>query len=121
MCPTLQFSALALIQAKIYLKGDKDFCSIAADGKLALIGLVKIPPNDARSVAIPIVPKRIGEVQIEVSSILQLKLGGWYRNAAGDAIIKKLLVVVSNILRTRQCERVIWSAKTEKLTKVILL
>ena len=84
-------------QAKIYLRGDKDFCSIATDRKLALIGLVIVPANDARSVAVPIVPKRIGEIQIEVTSILQVKIDRSYMNSAGDAVRRKLLVVVGVI------------------------
>ena len=88
-------------QAKIYLRGDKDFCSIAADRKLALIGSVNIPPNDARSVAFPIVPNRIGEIEIEVSLILQIKYADSYRNFAGDVVRRRLLVVVR--LRTNIC------------------
>ena len=53
-----------------------------------------MPPKDARSVAVPIVPKRIGEIQLEVSSILQVKIGNSYMNSAGDAVKRKLLVVV---------------------------
>ena len=85
---------LSFRQAKLYIKGDKHFCSIAADNKLALIGVVNIPANDARSVAVPIVPKRIGEIQLQVSSILQIKIGNSYMNSAGDAVIRTLLVVV---------------------------
>ena len=85
---------LSFRQAKLYIKGDKHFCSIAADNKLALIGVVNIPANDARSVAVPIVPKRIGEIKLEVSSILQIKIGNSYMNSAGDAVIRTLLVVV---------------------------
>ena len=79
---------------KLYLKGDKDFCSIAVDRKLGLIGLVIVPANDARSVAVPIVPKRIGEIEIEVSSILQVKLDNIFMNVAGDAVKRKIFVVV---------------------------
>ena len=82
------------LQVKLYLKGDKDFCSTAADGKYAVIGIVRVPPNDARSVAVPIVPKRIGEIFLEVSSIFQVKDHGSYVNSAGDTVIRKLLVVV---------------------------
>ena len=89
-----------LHQAKLYLKGNQDFCSIAADRKLALIGTVNVPPNDARSVAVPIVPKRIGEIQIEVSSILQVKIDRSYMNSAGDALRKTLLVVVRVLLNS---------------------
>ena len=78
----------------MYIKGAKDFCSIATDRKLAPIGVVNVPPNDARSVAVPIVPKRVGEIEIEVTSILQVKIGGSYFNSAGDAVRRKLLVVV---------------------------
>ena len=53
-----------------------------------------MPSKDARSVAVPIVPKRIGEIQLEVSSILQVKIGNSYMNSAGDAVKRKLLVVV---------------------------
>lgn len=94
---TLSIPLLSLHQVKIYLKGNRDFCSIAADRKLALIGIVKVPPNDARSVAVPIVPKRIGEIQIKVSSILQIKIDGSYMNSAGDAVERKLLVVVGTL------------------------
>ena len=85
---------LSFRQAKLYIKGDKQFCSIAANDKLALIGKVDIPANDARSVAVPIVPKRIGEIQVQVSSILQIKVGNSYMNSAGDAVTRTLLVVV---------------------------
>jgi len=79
---------------KLYLKGDKDFCSIALDRKLTLIGRIKVPDNDARSVAVPIVPKRIGEIEVEVSSILQVKINNVYMNIAGDAVRRKVFVVV---------------------------
>ena len=87
---------LFLHQAKIYLKGDNDFCSFAADQKLGLIGMVTIPPNDARSLAVPIFPKRIGTVEVEVSSVFQTKLfRDRYMNAAGDYVRRRLLVEVS--------------------------
>lgn len=89
--------SLYLNQAKIYIRGGEGFCSIAADDKLALIGKVDIPPNDARSVAVPIVPKRTGEVEVEVASIFQT----WFRNA-GDSVRRKLLVVVSMIFGDTQ-------------------
>lgn len=79
----------------MYLRGDQDFCSIAQNRELSSIGNVRVPPRDARSVAVPIVPKRVGETEIEVSLIVQIKHGGSFRNAAGDIVIKKLLVVVS--------------------------
>lgn len=53
-----------------------------------------MPANDARSVAVPIVPKRIGEIQVEVSSILQVKIDNAYMNIAGDAVQRKIFVVV---------------------------
>ena len=74
--------------------GAKDFCSIATDRKLALIGIVKVPPYEARSVAVPIVPKRVGEIEIEVKSIFQVKFDGFYLNSAGDVGRRKLLIVV---------------------------
>ena len=85
---------LSFRQAKLYLKGKKHFCSIATDDKLALIGVVNIPANDARSVAVPIVPKKIGGIRVQVSSILQIKIGNSYMNAAGDAVTKTLFVLV---------------------------
>ena len=85
---------LSFRQAKLYLKGDKQFCSIAADDKLALIGVVNIPAKDARSVAVPIVPKKIGEIRVKVSYILQIKIGNSYMNSAGDAVRKTLFVLV---------------------------
>lgn len=85
---------LALHKARLYIRGHKDFCSIAADRKLAFIGVVDVPSNDARSVAVPIVPKRIGEIEIEVSAILQMNFGGSYLNSGGDAVKRKLLIVV---------------------------
>ncbi|XP_027048067.1 ophiophagus venom factor-like [Pocillopora damicornis] len=81
------------LRAKIYLQGDKDFCSTAADGKKAQIGIVDIPPGNARSVAVPIVPKRIGEISIEVSVILAGDVGGAMMNQAGDSVRRKLYVV----------------------------
>ena len=53
-----------------------------------------MPPNNARSVAVPIVPKRVGEIEIEVTSILQVNIGGSYLNSAGDAVRRKLLIEV---------------------------
>ena len=84
-------------QAKLYLKDDKDFCSIAANGKLALIGVVNVPVNDARSVAVSIVPKKIGEIQIEVSSILLIKFRNGYIYGAADTVKKTLLVLVCTL------------------------
>ena len=85
---------LSFRQAKLYLKGDKHFCSIAAYDKLALIGVVNIPANDARSVAVPIVPKKIGGIRVQVSSILQIKIGNSFMNSAGDTVTKTLFVLV---------------------------
>ena len=52
---------------------DKDFFSIAVDHKLALIGRTKVPGSDVRSVAVPIIPKKIKEIEVKVSSFLQVK------------------------------------------------
>ena len=88
---------LSFRQAKLYIKGDKHLCSIASDGKLALIGMVNIPANESRSVAVPIVPKKIGEIRVQVSSILQIKIGSSYLNAGADAVRRTLLVVVCTL------------------------
>ncbi|XP_078345207.1 complement C3-like [Oculina patagonica] len=81
-------------RVKIYLKGSADFCSFATADKLSLIGMVIIPPNDARSVTVPIFAKRAGKVQVEVSAVFQIKmLRDTYVNAAGDTVRRKLLVV----------------------------
>ena len=56
--------------------------------------MVKVPPNDARSVAVPIVPKRTGEIFLEVSSIFEVKDYTTYLSSARDTVIKKLFVVV---------------------------
>lgn len=88
-------------QAKLYLKDGKDFCSIAANGKLALIGVVNLPVNDTRSIAVSIVPKKIGEIQIEVSSILQIKFGNGYMEVAADTVKKTLLVLVCTLYWSR--------------------
>ena len=85
---------LSFRQAKLYIKGDKHFCSITADDKLALIGVVNLPANDSRSVAVPIIPKKIGWIRVQVSSILQIKIGNSYMNYAGDAVTKTLFVLV---------------------------
>ena len=85
----------SLHQVKIYLKGSDEFCSFATNGKLALIGMVIIPPNAARSVTVPVLPKRTGEVEVEVSAIFQVKfLTNTYANNAGDSVRRKLLVEV---------------------------
>ena len=42
----------------------------------------------------PIVPKRIGEISIEVSVILAGDVGGAMMNQAGDSVRRKLYVVV---------------------------
>ena len=55
---------------------------------------MKVPANDARSVAVPIVPKRIGEIEVEVSSILQVNIDNAFMNIAGDAVKRKIFVVV---------------------------
>ena len=47
--------------------------------------------------AVPIVPKRIGEIQIEVLVILKVKVEGAFMNSAADAVKRKLLVVVGEI------------------------
>lgn len=58
--------------------------------------MVTIPPNDARSVAVPIFPKRIGEVEVKVSSVFQMKIfRDTYMNIAGDSVTRRLLVEVS--------------------------
>jgi len=45
-------------------------------------------------VAVPIVPRRIGEIELQVSSIVYIKLGESYTSNPGDAVKRKLLVVV---------------------------
>ena len=86
---------LFLYQAKIYLRADNAFCSFVADQKRGLIGMVIVPPNDARSVTVPIFPKIFGEVDIEVLSVFGVNLGGFYLFVPGDSVRKRLLVEVS--------------------------
>ena len=87
---------LFLYQAKIYLKADNAFCSfVAGYQRLGLIGMVTVPPNDARSVTVPIFPKIAGEVNIEVSSVFELKFGDYYLSVGADSVRKGLLVEVS--------------------------
>lgn len=57
--------------------------------------MVIVPPNDARSVTVPIFPKIVGEVDIEVSSVFGLNFGGSYLSAVADSVRKRLLVEVS--------------------------
>ena len=79
---------------KLYLKGDKDFCSIASDNKYAFIGIINVPFNDARSVTVPIIPKIVGEVNVEVMAIGTIpEIGVTFDMDA--AVRKRLLVVVS--------------------------
>lgn len=96
----LPIASFCLHQAKIYLKGGENFCSTADAGQLALIGVVVVQPDDAKSVTVPIVPKITGEIEVEVASIFQTKLFGdsWVNNAA-DAVRRKLVVVVRMFLR----------------------
>ena len=86
-----------LHQAKIYIKGGEDFCSTADPGKLALIGTVNVPPKDAKSVSVAIVPKIIGEIEVEVASVFKVKLGYAFFSAVADSVTRKLLVVVRMI------------------------
>ena len=88
-------TSLYLNQANIYIKGSEGFCSIASDGQLVKIGEVDIPRNDARSVAVPIVPKRTGEVDVEVVSVFQ--------HHTADSVVRKLFVVVSMETLNRIC------------------
>ena len=59
--------------------------------------MVNVPVNDARSVAVSIVPKKIGEIQIEVSSILLIKFRNGYIYGAADTVKKTLLVLVCTL------------------------
>lgn len=93
------FFFVVFIQAKLYIIGDKDHCSIAAEGKSAFIGSVDLKPNEAKSVAAPIVPKRIGEIPIQVNAVLQIKVNDNYLNSFGDSVKRKLLVVVRIIIK----------------------
>ncbi|KAK2565794.1 Complement C3 [Acropora cervicornis] len=97
-----QFSVLITVynynlmemRAKLYIKGDKDHCSIAAKGQSAFIGFVDLQPNEAKSVVAPIVPKRTGEIPIQVDAVFQIKFNGNFLNTFGDSVKRKLLVVV---------------------------
>ncbi|PFX26602.1 cobra venom factor-like [Stylophora pistillata] len=82
-------------RAKVYLRGNKDFCSTAADDSLVLIGILYLQPNDAKSVAVPIIPKTAREIEIEVSSILEVKKEGevFWDTRGVDVVQRKLLVV----------------------------
>jgi len=91
------FRFYLICQVKLYLKGDKDFCSIASDNKYAFIGVINVPPNDAGSVTVPIIPKIVGEVDVEVMAIGTIP--GMPGATGGiDAVRKRLLVVVSLLL-----------------------
>lgn len=94
-------SFFVFIQVKLYIKGDKDHCSIAAEGKSAFIGFVDLQPNEAKSVVAPIVPKRIGEIPIQADAVLQFRsnLDGNFMNLFGDSVRRKLLVVVRIIIK----------------------
>ena len=70
-----------------------------------MIGIIRVPPKDAKSVAVPIVPKRIGIIYIEVFSILQMKEGESYMNSVGDAVRRELLVTV-RVLSFCHCEAI---------------
>lgn len=88
------FRFYLICQVKLYLKGDKDFCSIASDNKYEFIGIINVPANDAGSVTVPIIPKIVGEVNVEVMAIGTIPgLGG--ATGGMDAVRKPLLVVVS--------------------------
>lgn len=90
----VMFRFYFICQVKLYLKGDKDFCSIASDNKYTLIGIINVPPNDAGSVTVPIIPKIVGEVNVEVMAIGTIpRIGA--ASAGTDAVRKRLLVVVS--------------------------
>lgn len=93
----VMFRFYLICQVKLYLKGDKDFCSIASDNKYAFIGVINVPPNDAGSVTVPIIPKIVGEVNVEMMAIGTIP---GIPGATGgiDAVRKRLLVVVSLLL-----------------------
>lgn len=93
------FFFFVFIQAKLYIKGDKDHCSIAAKGQSAFIGFVDLQPNEAKSVVAPIVPKRTGEIPIQVDAVFQIKFNGNFLNTFGDSVKRKLLVVVRIIIK----------------------
>lgn len=82
-----------------------------------------MPANDARSVAVPIVPKRIGEIEVEVSSILQMKIDNSYMNIAGDAVKRRIFVVVglNKDLIKRLKIKVIQSLSNYNLERLLLL
>ena len=88
------FRFYLICQAKLYLKGDQDFCSIASHNKYAFIGTIDVPANDAGSVTVPIIPKVVGKVNVEVVVIgTDLKFAG--ANTEMNGVQKILLVVVS--------------------------
>lgn len=91
------YGSFSLQKAKVYLRGNKDFCSTADDDSLVLIGILYPQPNDARSVAVPIIPKTAGKIEIEVTSILEIKEGNkdFWEKREVDAVKRELLVVVS--------------------------
>lgn len=88
------FRFYLICQVKLYLKGDKDFCSIASDNKYEFIGIINVPANDVGSVTVPIIPKIVGEVNVEVMAIGTIP-GSVGATAGMDAVRKPLLVVVS--------------------------
>ena len=90
------FRFYLICQVKLYLKGDKDFCSIASHNKYAFIGTIDVPPNDAGSVTVPIIPKIVGEVNVEVMAIGTIPEIGVTLDM--DAAVRKRLLVVVSIL-----------------------
>ena len=90
------FRFYLICQVKLYLKGDRDFCSIASDNKYAFIGIINVPPNDAGSVTVPIIPEIVGEVNVEVMAIGTIPDIG--ERGGVDAVRKRLLVVVSLLI-----------------------
>ncbi|RMX42632.1 hypothetical protein pdam_00010273 [Pocillopora damicornis] len=93
--PSVDDDERYLAEAKVYLRGNKDFCSTADDDSLVLIGILYPQPNDARSVAVPIIPKTAGKIEIEVTSILEIKEGNkdFWEKREVDAVKRELLVV----------------------------
>ena len=90
------FRFYLICQAKLYLKGDQDFCSIASHNKYAFIGTIDVPPNDAGSVTVPITPKIVGKVNVEVVVIgTNPRIDG---DSVMDAVRRRLLIVVSPLV-----------------------
>ena len=81
----------------MYVEGSADLCSTSRPGENSRLVTMEIKANDAKSVAFPIVPIKLGQIGIKVFATAYIIIQGQEIDGAVDAVRRNVLVVVRSL------------------------